>query len=443
MTLRAATFALCCTAIAMNACSSKDQHIMNNPADQQGSAYVGHEVRDPLDPLNSPVVTLHEPLVAALVGMPQDFSVDASDPNPAGLGPGSITGLAWDFGDGTSVTDGARSTTHTFTETGSYTVTVRAVDNDGNQGSSSVRVPVASDAPPIAPPETWTSAPLLPTAREFAGAATIDGWLYVVGGGTRGNGILNSLEVYVAPWNFWLAGPPMSSARRSLGAVAVDGLLYAVGGHDGTRPVGTMEVFDPGPGTWTTTAPMPTPRHGMAVVEASGRIYAIGGTGGANGESPVSTVEVYYPESATWTDGAPLPSPRGQAVGASIGSRIYVVGGDTDSLHVYDLRTNAWTVGASMPASHLRVPVAAAIGGMFYVLGDYGGTGPNSVYIYDPVYDTWSEGPPLERGRWDPCGAASDGRLFVVGGSRLPCDDSIWCIFGGINAVSDFDILGP
>ncbi len=439
MQARFVVLSCACIAACMLSCSSKENHLMNNPADEEGSDYVGHEVRGPNDPGNAPIVVLEDPTTSLLVGMPHTFRADASDPNPAGIEPGTVASYAWDFGDGTALTNGSPTETHSYDETGVYTVAVSVTDNDANESHCSVRFGVKSEVTPIELPHTWSPAAQLPTARNFPAAAALDGWLYVAGGYAKPDA-LDNLEVYVPEWFSWVTGPPMPTPRYAAAAAAVDGLLYVVGGQDtdGT-PLPTLEMFDPGPGTWSAGPPMPTPRFGLAAVEAGGKLYAIGGSTASGSTAPS---EIFDPRTSSWTTGPPLPTSRGQSVGARIGSQIFVVGGGTDSLDVFNMRTNAWSSGTPMPHGHLRVPVAAAIGGRLYVLGDYGGTGPNDLSVYDPTTDSWSEGPPLESGRWDPGGAAVDGRLFVVGGSRLPCDDSIWCIFGGINPVGDVRILG-
>ena len=435
-----------CFALLVCSCSRKADHLMNNPADEQGVSYVGHDVRPPNDPTNAPVVVLEESSAAIALDTPHTFSAIAQDPNPAGLEPGTVVAYAWDFGDGTGLGEGSAAEAHAYDQAGTYTVTVVVTDDDGNTGSTGARVRVGAAATETECPCTWAGGPPMPTPRDYAAAAAIDGWLYVVGGAARPNAILGALEVYVPQWMMWITGPPMPTPRWFLAAAAIDGLLYVVGGRSENGVVGTLEVFDPGPGTWTAGPPMPTPRYGFAAVEASGRLYVVGGAGAVEDGNPVPTeespLEIFDPATSVWTTGSPLPAARRQVVAARIGTEIFVVGGESEEIHIYDLATDAWRTGAPMPHTHLRVPAAAAIGGMLYVLGDYGGTGPNDVAIYDPVSDTWAEGPPLERGRWDPAGAAVDGRFFVAGGSRLPCDDSIWCILDGINPVGDFDILG-
>ncbi len=80
-------------------------------------------------------ITGHAPLAV-------DFTADAADPD------GQVATIAWDFdGDGVTDATGANAT-HTFTAAGSYPVTVRVTDNDGNDTTKQLTVTVAATGAP-------------------------------------------------------------------------------------------------------------------------------------------------------------------------------------------------------------------------------------------------------------------------------------------------------
>ena len=65
-------------------------------------------------------------------------------------GDGSVTGWAWQFGDGDISTE--RQPNHTYGGAGTYTVTLRVTDNGGSSDQLSSHVSVTASAPPPPPP---------------------------------------------------------------------------------------------------------------------------------------------------------------------------------------------------------------------------------------------------------------------------------------------------
>ncbi|MDN5767701.1 MAG: PKD domain-containing protein [Humibacillus sp.] len=68
---------------------------------------------------------------------------DSADPD------GSITGYAWDFGDGQTETTSDSTRSHTYASSGAKTVTVTVTDNDGATSTASVTANVSAAAKPI------------------------------------------------------------------------------------------------------------------------------------------------------------------------------------------------------------------------------------------------------------------------------------------------------
>ena len=87
-------------------------------------------------------------------------------------------------------------------------------------------------------PGSWATIADLPGAREYLGAAALNGKIYVVGG-WDGTSILKSGAVYDPATDSWSATASMSAARTALGLAALEGKvdedmgrLFAVGGQD-------------------------------------------------------------------------------------------------------------------------------------------------------------------------------------------------------------------
>jgi VCBS repeat-containing protein len=78
-----------------------------------------------------------------------DFTDNSTDTD------GDVVAWSWNFGDpasGPANTSAAQFPTHTFSAAGTYTVTLRVVDNDGATGDASRQVTVTAAPPPNQPP---------------------------------------------------------------------------------------------------------------------------------------------------------------------------------------------------------------------------------------------------------------------------------------------------
>ena len=105
----------------------------------------------------------------------------------------------------------------------------------------------------------------------------------------------------------------------------------------------------------------------------------IGGNGGVNAGA---LVQIYDPETNNWTSGKPLPAPAGMVAAAATidvfaPTRIYVIGTpngyfgltSTDTTQIYDLQSNSWTTGASIPAPDYISFSTVVINDTLYAMG--------------------------------------------------------------------------
>lgn len=278
---------------------------------------------------------------------------------------------------------------------------------------------LASGASAQAQGGTWSTKPIMPTARAQGGAAAVNNMLYVLGGAQSGCSYLSSNESFnpatftwspkaAIPWgpdgpgvavvngiiyagggltgcgssfsqfaaydpstNAWTLKAPMPTARGRLAMVAIGGIVYAVGGHTGSAVTSVVEAYDPATNTWTTRAPMPTARFWFAAADIDGILYAVGGFGAAG----LATVEAYNPATDTWTTRAPMPTARpGLGVGVVHGI-LYAVGGGytippSGVVEAYDPSSNSWTSRPSMPTPR-ESPAVAVVNDVLYAAGGH------------------------------------------------------------------------
>ena len=189
-------------------------------------------------------------------------------------------------------------------------------------------------------PETgkWdtTRAPLPYLAEDLAATAFetgINKKIYVFGG-RNGSTVLNSVYEYDLSTNKWTLRPSMQIARYGAGAVTVGGKIYLIGGFDNTgKALNTVSVYDPVTNTWLQDKkPMPTAR-GWFGIAADDHIYVICGF---DGYTTLSTVHEYDPAQDKWVS---WPGPRCSLYGmvaAVLEDGIYTVGGIDNFKNRYD-----------------------------------------------------------------------------------------------------------
>jgi hypothetical protein len=181
--------------------------------------------------------------------------------------------------------------------------------------------------------------------------------------------------------------------------------------------------------SWSARAAMPTGRQTLAAAvvnnpEHQPVLYAIGG-GDGNGRT-LSTVEAYNFATNTWSTRASMPAPLEETNGAVvIAGKIYISGGrDLDnaspgsddgvprpSLYVYDPIADSWSRKGDMPEQSMS-GIAGAINGQLYAL--IGGS--RNFYRYDPATDTWSPRARCPIVHFRAAAAVINGKLYVAGG---------------------------
>ena len=84
----------------------------------------------------------------------------------------------------------------------------------------------------------------------------------------------------------------------------------------------------------------------------NGKIYIFGGWVGGN--SYLEEVEIFDPSPRTISYGSPLPYPRRNSGSTQYNGKLYLVGGYnsgsySDRLDIYDIYSDSWSSGASLP----------------------------------------------------------------------------------------------
>lgn len=125
--------------------------------------------------------------------------------------------------------------------------------------------------------------------------------IYAVGG-RDGTCCLKSVENFDPNTNRWSACAPMSKRRGGVGVASLNGFLYAVGGHASCSNESTpsvvdlVERYDPKFDTWTIISNISSPRDAVGICTLVDDIFVVGGFDGQYSDK----VECYNEEEGKW-----------------------------------------------------------------------------------------------------------------------------------------------
>jgi len=176
--------------------------------------------------------------------------------------------------------------------------------------------------------DEWYSAPSLHVPRGGAAAVTYRDYIYVFGGKSFNNKVLNNVERYDLIEGVWDTTfvPDFNYPRYNATAVIFEGKIYLMGGHDGESTLKVVEAYDPVQNQWTEVHNLRREREALAGAVFNGRIYAIGGQ--KDTQSLIDEIEWYDQPSDDWLDAIfDLPYPRAAHFHSVLGNTFYMFGG--------------------------------------------------------------------------------------------------------------------
>ncbi len=128
-----------------------------------------------------------------------------------------------------------------------------------------------------------------------------------------------------------------------------------------------------------------------------------------------------------WTEAAPATVARQELYPEVLNNKIYVVGGVLSpatgfSAHFesYDPFNNAWTVLRPLPEARHHITLSA-VNGLLYGVGGFTGGFPDwraqpTMFIYNPISNTWTGGTDLPAARAEGVSAVVDDKIYLIGG---------------------------
>src|SRR4051812_40141124 len=244
------------------------------------------------------------------------------------------------------------------------------------------------------------------------------------------------------------AASKVASTRASLAAIVAAALTVAalVGTMASTATASsgarTSTVGIPS-GGWLDVATLPQTLFGPATASDGTYVYTFGGYHfPENVGSTLDTVYRYDPAANSWTTLAPMPQHAliASAVYYPTTNKIYVFGGTTrtpdpiviyDTTLIYDIASNTWSSGATMPAPRNQMVAAYnPADGKMYLNGGYETSTIDSVqattWAYDPVANTFTDLAPSPIARGGMAAGIVGGHFLVAGGrTGVPADETL------------------
>ena len=240
----------------------------------------------------------------------------------------------------------------------------------------------------------------------------------------RGRGNVEQPNVQTPFMRPWILGADYPLAIQ-VPAVASDGTYVYAGTGFSTGPTNNFYRYDPVAYRWTTLPNVPVAVSLARAVYAANTnsVYVFGGR---DVSAVLDTVQIYNIATNTWSMGAPMPGGRScvNAVYYSVNGKIYVIGGIdnnaflTNQTWEYDPVANTWdTSRATIPMGMARSGTSI-VGQYIYLAGNVGnGTGSSAHYRYDIVGNSWAPMAPVPISIWEAAAAGVGQYTYLIGGS--------------------------
>ena len=223
--------------------------------------------------------------------------------------------------------------------------------------------------------------------------------------------------------------PSLTPAVNTTDGAYLWGKLVFPGGVDATGQItDQFSVYEISEGQWLSGYKMPIPLAYAAAVVLDDRLYVIGGF---DGKKALNTLYRFSPDTASWWRLTPMRQARIRPAAGVVGGQIVVAGGDAtaplDSVEVYDPAADTWSDRNPLPMPMHEMADCTCNGTLFLIGGNVDNVASSGVYGYDPVGDSWYPISYLQFGRFSTEAALLKGNMVVVGGMKelfVPSSDA-------------------
>jgi Ca2+-binding RTX toxin-like protein len=179
------------------------------------------------------------------------------------------------------------------------------------------------------------------------------------------------------------------------------------------------------PGQWQTLAPSSTNRQEISYVEADGKFYLAWGS---------TLHEAYDPQTNSWSTLAPLPTKLDHIQGVELGGKIYYIGGlsgwpgpSVNTVYIYDPKTDTYSEGTPMLSGRSRGAGGVAVhnGKIYYAGGLHNGVAVPWFDVYNPATNSWNRLPDMPRQKDHFQAVVVNGKFYAIGGRNTQINATI------------------
>lgn len=196
--------------------------------------------------------------------------------------------------------------------------------------------------------------------------------------------------------------------------------IYAFGSYG---PSDICQIYDINTDSWEKGPDLPTPMYWCTAEAVGSKIYLI------PGHQPGTFLDTLYildTLTKKWSKGASFPEAIIIPASAVLGDHIYVFG-NLGRYYKYDIPHDSWSGFSGPPSGHGLAAEAVTVGDKVYLVGGNSGyikEAYTNTEIYDPLSDTWSQGPDLNRGRYQFGAVYLDSvkGIYAIGGRNEDAD---------------------
>ena len=194
--------------------------------------------------------------------------------------------------------------------------------------------------------------------RTYFGMCSFAGCIFIAGGFSNKNTSLDKCEIYSTESCEWIPASSMNTKRSRLALIYFQNKIWAMGGTTKRIINDSIETYDLAENKWTIiNVKLLKKRHGHQAVVHNKKFFVIGGL---SLNEALSSVEIYSSETNQFSFVSPMSQARAFFGCSVFNNTLIVFGGQiatqpkpevTDSVEVYDIEKQVWSIGPSLPLS--------------------------------------------------------------------------------------------